>query len=276
MTSFELPDFEKWSSAETDQWVKTHLAEWSLEDPELEKWAAARDLSETKKHEIELWQTWKDGGEKPDDLRPLLKSFKPLIRSRANFWANRVELPPAAVHFEFNRQFVDALKSYDPNKGTQLGSWVTTRLQKAQRWVAQRQDPIRTQERRYYKVGEWENAYATLDDQLGREPTTREMAEHLGWSEAEAGRMESEKRKSLYASGFGFDPTSITPSREAEKLKLVRFELSPEELQVFDYTVGTYGKPQLKPGEIAKTLNLSPSKVTRIKNAIAAKLEKYE
>jgi len=245
---------------------------------ELEKEAARKkDLAATKKFEFDQWTKWKDGGQKPDDLRPLLKSFKPLIRSKANSWASRADLPPAAVHAEFNKQFVNALKTYNPNKGTALGSWVTTNLQKAQRWVSQYQDPTRIQENRYYKAGEWDNALATLDDMLGREPSTREMAEFLGWSEAEAGRMESEKRKSLYSSGFeGYDPTSIMPSREAEKLRLIRYDLSPEELQVFDYTVGANGKQQMRPGEIAKKLRMSPSKVTRIRNAIAKKLDGYE
>ena len=244
---------------------------------ELEKIAARKDLAATKKFEFEQWKKWRDGGQKPEDLQPLLKSAKPLIRHKSNSWASRADLPPAAVHAEFNKQFVNALKTYNPEKGTQLSSWVTTNLQKAQRWVSQYQDPTRIQENRYYKAGEWDNALATLDDTLGREPNTREMAEFLGWSEAEAGRMESEKRKSLYSSGFeGYDPTSIMPSRESEKLRLIRYDLSPEELQVFDYTVGSNGKQQMRPGEIAKKLKMSPSKVTRIRNSIAKKLDGYE
>jgi DNA-directed RNA polymerase specialized sigma subunit len=246
-------------------------------DEEFEKEAARHDLEPTKQHELELWKKWKDGGEKPEDLRPLLHSFKPLIRARANSWVSRADLPPAAVHFEFNKQAVSAMKSYNPGKGAALGSWVTTNLRKAQRWISQHQDSMRFQENRYYRTGKWDNARSTLDDQLGREPTTIEMAEHLGWSEAEAGRMEMEKRKSTFSTGFeGYDPTSIMPSKEAEKLRMVRYELSPNELQVFDYTVGTNGKPQLRPGEIAKQLNLSPSRVTRIRNNITKKLGEYE
>jgi len=247
--------------------------------PEFEKDAGRKkkELSETKKRELELWDQWNQGGQKPNDLRPLLSSFKPLIRSRANSWAKRADLPPASVHAEFNKQFVNALQTYNPDKGTALGSWVTTNLQKAQRWVSKYQDPTRTQENRYYKMGEWDNTFANLDDLLGREPSTREMAEQLGWSEAEAGRMESEKRSSLFSSGFeGYDPTSIMPSRESEKLKLIRYELAGTDLNVFDYTVGTHGKPQLRPGEIAKKLKISPSKVTRIRNKIAGKLDEYE
>lgn len=260
---------------------KEAFAEMSAEYEEfLIKEASKRgkDLSEIKAQDFELWQKWKQGGEKPDDLRPLLRNFRGLIRSRSNFWASRADLPPAAVHAEFNNQFVNALKSYNPDKGTQLGTWVYGRLRKAQRWVTQHQDPTRTQENRYYRMGAWDNKFATLSEQLNREPNTREMAEALGWTESEAGRMESEKRKSLYSSGFeGYDPTQIMPSVEAERLKLYRYELTdPKELAVFDYTVGMYGKPQLRPSEIAKKLKTSPSTITRIRQKIAKGLEEYE
>jgi hypothetical protein len=245
-------------------------------DDELEKDSMdPKDLSSTKAVEFDLWKKWKENNEHPDYLKPLLHSLRPVIRGQANSWASRADLPPAAVHAEFTRQAVNAFKTYNPNKGAALGSWVRTNLRKAQRWVSQYQDPMRIQENRYYKTGEWDNALATLDEQLGREPTTREMAEQLGWSEAEAGRMEAEKRKSSFNTGFD-DPTTLIPSREAEKLRLIRFELSPEELQVFDYTIGANGKPMLRPGEIAKKLGLNPSKVTRIRNSINKKLSGYE
>lgn len=238
---------------------------------------SGKSIAEVKAQDFPLWQKWKQGGEKPEDLRPLLKNFRGMVRQKANFWASRADLPPAAVHAEFSNQFVNALKSYNPEKGAALGTWVTHKLRKAQRWVTQHQDPTRTQEHRYYKMGKWDNSFATLSEQLSREPTTREMAESMGWTEAEAGKMEQEKMKTLYTSGFeGFDPTSVMPSEEGERLRLVRYELTdPKELAVFDYTVGMYGKPQLRPSSIAKKLKTSPSTVTRIRQKIAKKLEEY-
>jgi hypothetical protein len=246
------------------------------ETSELEKEAARKDLEPAKKLDLELWDKWKTGGEKPEDLRPLLQNLKPVIRKVESFWASRANLPPAAVHFEFNKHAVNALRSYNPDKNTALGSWVQTNIKKAYRWIAQYQDSTRMQENRYYKTGAWDNALATLDDQLGREPTTREMAEHLGWSEVEAGKMEMEKTKKGFSTGFDYDQLTIMPSRDSEKLRLIRYELGPEELQVFDYTVGANGKQQLRPGEIAKKLSMSPSKVTRIRGVIAKKLGEYE
>lgn len=236
------------------------------------------DKEALRAQDFQLWQDWKNNGQKPEDLRPLLNNFRGMIRGKANFWASRADMPPEAVHAEFNRQFVSALKTYNPNKGALLGTWVTNRLRKAQRWVTEHQDPTRVQEARYYEMGRWDNAFASLSDQLNREPTTREMAEHLGWSEAEVGRMEKEKRGTQYSSKFeGYDPMNIMPSVEGERLKLARYELrDPLELAVYDYTLGSFGKPQLRPNEIAKKLNISASKVTRIRQKIAGILGEYE
>jgi DNA-binding MarR family transcriptional regulator len=68
------------------------------------------------------------------------------------------------------------------------------------------------------------------------------------------------------------------PSRDAEKLKLVRYEFLDDQkmLDVYDYTLGTYNKPQLKPSEIAKKLGVSPSTVTRMRQTIAKKIEEFE
>lgn len=236
------------------------------------------DRAALRAQDLQLWHQWKQGGEKPEDLRPLLKNFRNMVRGEANRWASRADMPAEAVHAEFNRQFVNALKTYNPDKGANVGTWVGTRLKKANRWVTEHQDPTRTQEARYYKMGAWDNAFATLSDRLNREPTTREMSEQMGWSEAEAGRMEKEKRKTLWSSRFeGYDPTQIMPSTEGERLKLARYELhDPTDLAVYDYTIGAFGKPQLRPNQIAKQLKISPSKVTRIRQKIAGILGEYE
>lgn len=243
----------------------------------LEKEAARKkDLAETQARELELWQTARQQDFKPTTLTPLLQSFNPLIRKKANQFVGNVDLPPVAIHSEFEKAALNAFRRYDPNKGAALNTWVNINLKKAQRWVSKYQNVARIQENRQYKIGLYNNAKSTLDASLGREPTNAELADHLKWSENTVRMLGNEIRKSLPTSGFegGFDPTSIAPNRDAEKLKLIKYELTPEERLVYEYTVGD-GKPMLKPGEIAQKLNMSPSKVSRLRNAITAKLEQY-
>jgi DNA-directed RNA polymerase specialized sigma subunit len=236
---------------------------------------SARGRSARRQRDLELWEQWKQKGEKPDELRPLLGSFRGMIRSYSNKYAGNVELPPAAVHAEFTRQAVNAFRTYNPDKGTALGSWVGTNLQKGRRFVATYQNTARIGEHRIYKIGQFQNAVASLDDQLGREPTTEEISEVLAWSPKEVTRMGSEIRKSRIDSAFEGDPTSIMPSREAEVLKYVRHQLSPEEKLVYEYTIGEGGKPQLRPGQIAQKLKMSPAKVTRLRDSIYRKMQSF-
>lgn len=229
-----------------------------------------------KQRDYELWKKWNDGGRKPEDLRPLMTNFRNFIRKRANFWASRVDLPPATVHAEFNKQFLKACETYNPEKGASLGTHSGYYLKKAQRWINACQDPTRTQETRYYQMGNYQNVKATLDDQLGREPTTEEVASQLGWSPAEVERIEKESRGAYYAGvSEGYDPTTVAPSRESEILRFIVPELTREEKLVREYTIGEGGKPKLTPGEIARKLNMNPSRVSRIRKSIIKKMEKY-
>jgi len=225
------------------------------------------------RRDLELLDQWKQGGEKPDDLRPLLGNFRGLIRSQSRQWESNVELPPAAVRAEFTKQAVQAFRTYQPDKGATLGSWVGTNMKKAQRYVTTYQNTARIGEHRVYKIGQYQTAKASLDDQLGREPTTEELADHLKWSPREVGRMNAEIRKAHIESAFEGSPMNLMPSREAEVLRLVKYDLSPEERLVYEYTVGDGGKPQLKPGQIATRLNMSPAKVTRVREAIYQKMK---
>lgn len=231
-----------------------------------------KEATERGQQDLELWKQWKENGEKPNELRPLLNNFRGMIRSQANRFSGNVELPPAAINAEFTKQAVNAFRTYDPNRGAQLGTWVRTNLQKGQRWVSTYQNTARIGEHRHYKVGQYQNAFATLDDQLGRPPTSQELSEHLGWSDKEVSKMGTEIRHSHIESAYQGDPTTILPSRESEIIKLVKFDLTPEEKLVYEYTLGEGGKPQLKPGEIARTLNMSPAKVTRVRDGIYQKM----
>lgn len=218
--------------------------------------------------DLRLWQQWKESGEKPEDMRPLLSNLRGIIRSRANIFANNVELPPAAVHAEFKKQAIKAIRTYDPTKGAALHSWVFNNIKKGNRFINNYQNTARMGEKQIRMIGQFNAANAFLDDALGREPTTSELADHLGWSEKEVMSVGTADRKEFIESAFEGDPTTIMPSREAETLRFVRHQLSPEELLVYEYTLGVGGKPQLKPGQIARKMGISSAKVTRIRAKI--------
>jgi hypothetical protein len=224
--------------------------------------------------DLDLWHHWNNNGRQPEHLRPLFTNFRGMIRRHVNRYVGNVEVPPAAIKQEFNERFVQALQTYQPGKGAGIGTWVDIHLKKGQRWIGAHQNIARIAEPRTQKVGDFKTAKAHLDNTLGREPTTFELSEHLGWPEREVARMQSELRKSNVASSWEIDPIDIMPSKEKEALLMVRYDLSPEELLVHDHTIGYGGKPQLRPMEIAKQLNMHPSKVSKIRGKIADKIGK--
>jgi len=240
------------------------------------KLAAVDDLRERQQREFEMWKQWQTGGQKKEDLRPLIHSFKPLVNHQANIWAGRVrDVPPAAIRAEFTNQFVQALQTYDPERGAGLGTHVRHQLKKAQRFVTTYQNPGRIPENRIYRIRELQDAETRLDEQFGRSPTQLELADHLKWSPRQVDVLQREVRKAMPTGQFETDPSTFTPSRHKEVLRLLPYELSPEERSVFEYLYGVGGKPQLGPGEIATKLNLSAPKVSRLKRSIAEKYEKY-
>jgi len=239
-------------------------------------------LKKRQQFEIEQWQKWKQSGEKPTELRPLLQSMRPLIKGQVNVFKGRVRnIPPAAIEAEFNRHAMTAFRSYDPNRGAKLSTHVRNHLQKAKRFVAANQNLGYIPEHRVWNIGEFKNAQSYLQEQLGRQPTSTELTEHLGWTPAEVGRMQKEMRADLPASGFvdaqgqSTDPGQFLPSREREVMNLIGYELSPEEKLVYERTYGVGGQRAQTPGQIAKSLKFSPSKVSRLRKKIAGKIQQH-
>jgi DNA-directed RNA polymerase specialized sigma subunit len=224
--------------------------------------------------ELEMWKRWNDGGKQQKDLQPLLRSFRPMILAKVNQYAHKVRIPPSAIDLNFQLEFVNALHAYDPDKGS-LGTYVFQYLSKGKRWITENQNIGRIPENRIYKIRRYQNIVNELTEDLGREPSQREVADTLGWSLKEVDRMDSELRNDLISQGFEEDPFALVPSKTEEVLKLFKYELTGDQRKVYEYLTG-YGKPRVtSTSEIAQKLGLKDYQVSRIKSQIEAKLRKY-
>jgi DNA-directed RNA polymerase specialized sigma subunit len=233
------------------------------------------DLSDKKARELAMWRNWKAGGMRPEDLQPLLRSFRPLIRSKVNVYKGKVKMiPDSAIEAEFQIRFVEALRTYDPEKGS-LSTYIYRYLDKAKRFIVENQNVGRIPENRIYKIRKFTTARDDLNDELGHPPTTEDLSKRLHWPKKEVERMEAELRNDLLTQGFEEDPYSIVPSKSEEVLRLFKYELSDKERDVYEYLTG-YGKPQItSTAKIAKEVGLPDYQVSRIKNNIQKKLKRY-
>lgn len=237
---------------------------------------SANDFRKKQQREMEMWQNWQQNGQKKKDLRPLLNSLKNFVNSRANVFANRLrDIPPAAVRAEFTNQAVQALQSYDPNRGAKLTTHIGHQLKKAQRFVTTYQNTGRIPENRIYKIREFQDAEQKLDETLGRSPTQLELSDKLKWSPRQVDVLQREIRKGLPTGKFEHDPSTFVPSRQKEVLRMLPYDLNSDERQVFEHIYGVGGKPVLGPGAIARKLNMSAPKVSRLKKSIAEKYTRY-
>jgi DNA-directed RNA polymerase specialized sigma subunit len=229
---------------------------------------------EQRAQELEMWHTWNNNGRKQEDMRPLLNSMRPLILKEANSWARQRDIPPAAIRAEFTNQAVKGFETYDPTRAG-LHTHLTNCMQQARRFVVSNQNPARIVESRVYGIGAFKSATQRLTDTLGRAPTQLELADELQWSPRKVNMLQSEIKVALPTSQFSADMASTVPSRQQEILRLLPYDLSPDEKAVFEHIYGINGKETLSPGDIATKLNMSAPKISRIKAAIASKYEGY-
>jgi DNA-directed RNA polymerase specialized sigma subunit len=225
--------------------------------------------------ELAMWQAWRDSGEDPEKLAPLLESFAPLIRQKMSPYLGRLRLiPDSAIRTEFQLRFAEALRSYDPSKGG-LSTHVYRHLDKAKRFITENQNVGRIPENRIYKIKQFQTTVEALKEKLDRTPSEAEIAVELNWPAAEVKRMGSELRADLTSQSFEEDPYQLMPSRSEEVLRLFKYELSGKELEVYEHLTG-YGRKQLtSTSEIAASVRLPDYQVSRIKSGIERKLRRH-
>jgi RNA polymerase sigma factor (sigma-70 family) len=235
--------------------------------------AAPKDkeqLRGTQKKELELWHAWNNGGRKPALLKPLFESYKPLIHREMNKFRG-LELPTSTLQAEGRKQFVNAVKTYDPKRGTQLSSWVTGTMRKASRFVKTYQNLGKIPEGQIAKITKFKQAKEYLTEQNGHEPDAHALADHLKWSVKRVAQLQTElSRADKPVSGYMHDPGESMTPKELEAIHILQYDsrLTPEDRTVYEYTFGINGKSRLQPGEIAKKTKIHPSKISRIRGKL--------
>jgi DNA-directed RNA polymerase specialized sigma subunit len=239
----------------------------------------AKPLTPRAQKELGMWHDWNNSGRKPVQLRPLVQSLQPLVKNRSRIFENRVrDIPPSAIQSEFSDQLLGALETFNPNKG-RMTTWINRRLMKANRFINTYQNPARIGEKRIGEITQFQTAEATLRQQYGRSPTAHEIGDFAKLPVRDVRKLQKEVRRAHPVGHFGqgdADPTSITPSKTKEIMSLLPHDLTTDEGAVFEYVHGTGGKQRMGTGNIAKKLNMSAPKVSRLKKAIANKWRQYE
>lgn len=235
--------------------------------------------------ELALWKTWKENGERPEDMEPLLKSLKPVTEMAARKYRGHVPIPDTALEGEINKHVIKGLRSYDPSKGAQIKTFLNYQLRSIRRFIISNQNFSRITEERAQSIGDYGRAVSELADTLGRAPTAMEIADKMNMSDrkiqkvtgATVEKLQQELRKDLVASVSMHDPFVDETPRIREVLQLIYpYELSPTEQVVFEFLTGKNNrKKTTSTSTIAREMGWTDSKVSQIRGSISEKVRRF-
>lgn len=225
---------------------------------------------------IREWQAMPPGFQKDQKLSEVLLSLQGVINQAVNQFRT-APLPLRTLELEAKRQAVLALREWQPGRGTKPSSFLGTRLrQRLYRYVGENQNAARIPEAQIRQISPLKDAMSDLTSRYGREPSTHELADHMGLPVAHVTRLRKSLRADLLSSKPGMDEfEDHSHDPDFERAMMAYYNLSEQEKVVFDYLLGAHGQPRLKPSEIARKLSISAPRVSTIQKNIAKKLGPY-
>lgn len=211
---------------------------------------------------------------------PLYQSYKPLIMKAASINMIRSPLPESA-HMAFAAQnFLNAVQTYDPKKGA-FGSHMFGQVRdKGKRLNYKYQNIGYIPEDRTSKYGHYQRAVAFLREELGREPSTIEIADEMHWPVKKVELLREEDKKDLVLDEIHTEVHPLTRSNKvAQIFHDINYELTPEHSVVLEHAFGLNGRPAfLKPNggpDIGKIMGATKLPEKKVRNALRTISRKY-
>lgn len=219
----------------------------------------AKAANETRaERDVALWRAWKKS-RSDAAASALLAQVSPLISREASKWDQTMARP--LLETEGKRLAMQAFHGYDPGKGAALGTHVVNQLQRMSRLVYANQNVARLPENKMLWFHAYHKATARLGDELGRPPTTDEVADELGWSipRVEEFRRSIGRRELLESGGHDDSGASglHNDERQDHTLDFVHHGLPPAQKAIFEHLTGYAGSEILSNQEIQKKLGLT-------------------
>ena len=222
-----------------------------------------------------LWEQYKKS--KTPQLRDeLLKRFDGLIQSQVNKWAGPV--PRQVLVTEAKILAIKAFDTYKPNMGTALATHVVNSLQPLSRIVYTHQNTMRIPENTALKIQTYNTAVENLKATYGRQPTTDELHNELGWSAKEISKLRDYNKKNLIESGPEISGDFFEDDTDESDVILagIYAELLPEEKTLFEYITGYNNRPVLNNKQIMNKMHMSQAQLSYKKTLLTKKIKQIQ
>lgn len=246
---------------------------------ELEKSAAVSP--EQMESELSAWRTWKKSKD-PQSFEYLVNSYQGVFNDvYKKSGGPGSTLPKSAIASMQLREFVRSLDSYNPSMGTQLKTHVNWGLKRTSRYIRDHMNVARITDERGRKIGTYRSREAWLTQQLGRPPTTNELADDVAESPEDVAKTrkliemyKKEKRKELSA-GTDFETISAHRSDEFTNiLERLHPELTAEQQLVMEHRYGMFGRPAVQSlSDLGKMSGMTQGRVRTVHRQIRKRVE---
>jgi hypothetical protein len=218
------------------------------------------DVGDRKAEDLRLWRQWRKT-KSGLDLQALLDHLQPVIGQQVSRWSGL--LSHDLLETRAKVLAVEALQDYDPRMGTALATHVTNRLQKLSRLVYSYSQAARLPEHKAIGMVSFHAAQSQLHNDLGREPTTMELSDYLGWPEQRVTEFQrAYGRRELLASGE-FNPATFPIADAHDPLvSFVYHDMAPHQQRLFEHITGYGGKPVLSNRELMQKFDLTQGQLS--------------
>jgi len=210
----------------------------------------------------------------PENLNKVVEAANPMITSEIH----RYPGPKTLLRSQARLLAAKAVKTYDPTKGAALRSWMVTQMQPLIRY-SNTLKPMKMSEDMGRKSAELNTVSQQLSQELGRNPTDEELADHIGISVPKINKIRSQVKPVMVESAFDnpedesmHEPAVQHVSNIGLADEAVYMSLNDRHKAIYDYKTGSHGTKPLSNQEIAKRMGISPAAISQITNDISTRI----
>lgn len=233
----------------------------------------------------EAYQAWK-AAPGPETADALLQSLQPVLDSALRSYGGGAAASPT-LRSRAKLLTLNAMQRYDPSRA-KLRTHLLTQLQGLRRVAAQEGQIIGLPERVGLALHQLKTAENELQERLGREPTTAELADHTGLSVkriAHVRKAQPGLAEGSLAAAAAEDEESqavlgpaVRGGTEGEDTwrEFVYADLHPTDQLIMEHSLGLHGRPVLDKKAIARKLRVTPGAVSQRAARIQERLDRRE
>lgn len=208
----------------------------------------------------------------PTNLAAVVKALEPTVSYKVSSMglSDNPQMKHQARLFA-----IDAIKKYNPGSGASLQTWTQSQLQSMNRFRRENTGPLRVPDRTALDAWAIEKARRELEDELGFDPDVKQLADRSKLSVKRIALVNKATRP-IASDSQMYDTGMEMSDFLGEALEYVYDESDPIDRKIIEMSTGYGGRQPVAKNQIAASLGMSGSQITRRTERIARKLQDME